>query len=350
MSEKQFSTQNCCAETPLKEESGTQKITAEESRQQNIVMGIDIGSTACKCVVLKQGAIIGRSLVTHGAGTSGPGKAISQVLKETGLAIEELGYVLATGYGRHTMEIADGEISELTGHAKGASYLFPGSKTVIDIGGQDVKVLKLDDNGALLSFVMNEKCAAGTGRFLEVMARVLEVQLEEMGALSAMGKKNLDISSTCTVFAESEVISHLASGADRCDIINGIHKSVARRVAGLARRVGVEPVVAMTGGVSKNSGVLDALEREIGASILTSPLGVYAGALGAALIAEKRLGENLKKEKTGKTEKTENTGKTDKTDKTEKPEKPDKMEKTEKTGKTEKTEKTGKTEKKEAGH
>ena len=305
MSGKQVSTQNCCAETQETEESGTQDIVTEVSRQQNIVMGIDIGSAACKCVVLTRGSIIGRSLVTHGAGTSGPGQAISRVLKETGLEIGDIGYVLATGYGRHTMEIADGEISELTSHAKGASHLFQGSKTVIDIGGQDVKVLKLDDSGALLSFVMNEKCAAGTGRFLEVMARVLDVSLEDMGKLSGLSKKNLDISSTCTVFAESEVISHMANGADQCDIINGIHRSVARRVVGLARRIGIEPIVAMTGGVSKNSGVLEALEHEIGASILTSPLGVYAGALGAALIAEKRLGENLKKEKMEKAEKEE---------------------------------------------
>ena len=178
-------------------------------------------------------------------------------------------------------------MSELSCHAKGASFLFPDVHTVIDIGGQDVKVLQIE-NGMMTNFVMNDKCAAGTGRFLDVMARVLEVKVEELGDLAAKSTKDVAISSTCTVFAESEVISQLAMDTDKCDIINGIHHSVAARVAGLAHRVGVRELVVMTGGVAQNSGVVKALEEELGHTIHTSPLTQYNGALGAALFAYQR--------------------------------------------------------------
>ena len=161
---------------------------------------------------------------------------------------------------------------------------YPNVHTVIDIGGQDVKVLHID-NGAMTNFQMNDKCAAGTGRFLDVMAKVLEVKVQDLGRLGAMSTKEVGISSTCTVFAESEVISQLAMGTDKCDIINGIHKSVAHRVTGLAHRIGVVPDVVMTGGVAQNSGVVSALQKELGCEIHISPLTQYNGALGAALFA-----------------------------------------------------------------
>ena len=181
-------------------------------------LGIDVGSTASKCIILKDGKeIVGKSLI-------------------------------------------------------------------IDIGGQDVKVLRVED-GVMTNFQMNDKCAAGTGRFLDVMARVLEVEVSDLGRLGAMSKKQVGISSTCTVFAESEVISQLSMGTDKCDIIAGIHRSVAHRVTGLAHRIGVVPDVVMTGGVAQNQGVVDALEAELGVKICTSPLTQYNGALGAALMA-----------------------------------------------------------------
>ena len=213
-------------------------------------LGIDIGSTASKCVILADGKeIISKSLIAVGAGTSGPQRAISQVLENAGMKEEDMAFTLATGYGRNSLEgIADYQMSELSCHAKGASFLFPDVHTVIDIGGQDVKVLQIE-NGVMTNFVMNDKCAAGTGRFLDVMARVLEVKVEELGALGAQSTKNLAISSTCTVFAESEVISQLAQGSDKRDIINGIHHSVASRVAGLAHRVGAKELVVSTLGV-----------------------------------------------------------------------------------------------------
>ena len=235
-------------------------------------LGIDVGSTASKCIVLKDGKeIVAKSLIDVGAGTSGPQRAIEAVLNEAGMKKEDMAYTLATGYGRSC-------------HAKGATFLFPNVHTVIDIGGQDVKVLHID-NGAMTNFQMNDKCAAGTGRFLDVMARVLEVKVEDLGRLGAMSRKKVGISSTCTVFAESEVISQLAMGTDKCDIIDGIHRSVAHRVTGLAHRIGVVPDVVMTGGVAQNEGVVKALQDELGCPINTSPLTQYNGALGAALLA-----------------------------------------------------------------
>ena len=196
-------------------------------------LGIDVGSTASKCIMLKDGKeIVSKSLVSVGTGTSGPQRAIEEVLKNAGKTREDMDYTLATGYGRNSLEgIADKQMSELSCHARGAYFLFPKVHTVIDIGGQDVKVLKIE-NGAMVNFQMNDKCAAGTGRFLDVMARVLEVNIEDLEKLSAESTKRIGISSTCTVFAESEVISQLAQGTDKRDIIAGIHRAIAGRVAG----------------------------------------------------------------------------------------------------------------------
>lgn len=254
-------------------------------------MGIDVGSTASKCVILKDGKeIVSKALVPAGAGTSGPGRAIKEVLDGQGFEKEDMAYILATGYGRNSIDWVDAQMSELSCHARGAHFLFPDVHTVIDIGGQDVKVMHIE-NGAMVNFQMNDKCAAGTGRFLDVMARVLEVKVSELAGLGAQSTKRVAISSTCTVFAESEVISQLSMGSDICDIINGIHHSVASRVVGLAHRVGVQDQVVMTGGVAQNSGVVNALEEELGHTIHTSPLTQYVGALGAALFAWQKRGQ-----------------------------------------------------------
>ena len=249
-------------------------------------MGIDVGSTASKCVIMKDGAeIVAKSLVHVGTGTSGPARAIAEVLENAGMKREEMDFVLATGYGRNSLDgLADAQMSELSCHAQGAYFLFPDVRTVIDIGGQDVKILRVE-NGNLINFQMNDKCAAGTGRFLDVMARVLEVKVEELGPLSAQSTKYVGISSTCTVFAESEVISQLAQATDKRDIIKGIHMSVAGRVAGLAHRVGIQDKVVMTGGVAQNTGIVSALEEQLEHEVFTSPLTQYVGALGAAVFA-----------------------------------------------------------------
>ena len=249
-------------------------------------MGIDVGSTASKCVIMKDGQEIdAKSLVPVGTGTSGPARAIAEVLDNAKMTREQMDFVLATGYGRNSLDgLADLQMSELSCHAKGATYLFPDVHTVVDIGGQDVKVIEIE-NGMMKNFVMNDKCAAGTGRFLDVMARVLEVRVEDLGDLGDKSTKEIGISSTCTVFAESEVISQLAVGTDKCDIIAGIHRSVAGRVSGLCNRVGVRDRVVMTGGVAQNHGIVKALENQLGHEISTSPLTQYNGALGAALFA-----------------------------------------------------------------
>lgn len=252
-------------------------------------LGIDIGSTASKCVILADGKeLVSKSLIPVGAGTSGPQRAISDVLENAGLKREDMGYVLATGYGRNSMlEIADQQMSELSCHARGASFLFPEVHTVIDIGGQDVKVLQIE-NGVMTNFVMNDQVCC---RHRPVPGRDGPGAGGEGGGPGDAGgavHKNVSISSTCTVFAESEVISQLSLDTDKRDIINGIHHSVASRVAGLAHRVGVRDQVVMTGGVAQNTGVVKALEEELGHIIYTSPLTQYNGALGAALFAYQR--------------------------------------------------------------
>ena len=248
-------------------------------------MGIDVGSTASKAVILKNGKeIVGKSLVDVGTGTSGPDRAIRMAFEDAGLTREDMALIMGTGYGRNSLEIADHNMSELSCHARGAAFLMPSVHTVIDIGGQDVKVIQIE-NGAMVNFQMNDKFAAGTGRFLDVMAKVLEVQVGDLGTLGAQSKKRIDISSTCTVFAESKVISQLAKGSEKADIINGVHKSVASRTVGLAHRVGVRDDVMMTGGVAQNQGVVKALEEELGHIVHIDPLTQYVGALGAALFA-----------------------------------------------------------------
>ncbi|MGO1369673.1 acyl-CoA dehydratase activase [Senegalia sp. (in: firmicutes)] len=249
-------------------------------------MGVDIGSTASKCIILKNGKdIVGSSVISVGTGTSGSERVIAEALKRADKKIEEISKTIATGYGRNTLKSADKEMSELSCHSKGARFLFPDVQTLIDIGGQDAKVLKISSKGRLMNFVMNDKCAAGTGRFLDVMSNVLEIDISKLAETGAESKEPVSISSTCTVFAESEVISHLSRGEAICDIIAGIHNSVSSRVAGLAKRLGVISPVAMTGGVAQNLGVVKALEKELNVSIETSPLTQVAGALGAALYA-----------------------------------------------------------------
>ena len=264
-------------------------------QQDILTMGVDIGSSASKCVIMRNGTeIVAKALASVGAGTSGPEKAISEVMRQYGGQRADILWVCATGYGRNSLKEANKEVSELSCHAKGAHYLFPGVKTVIDIGGQDVKALHMDGAGRLINFVMNDKCAAGTGRFLDVMSRVLETRISDLAEQGAKSKKLVTISSTCTVFSESEVISHLANSETIPDVINGIHRSVASRIAGLAKRVGVEEPVVMTGGVASNFEVVRYVSEELRAPIMTSPLSQYNGAIGAAIYAFEACSQQLR--------------------------------------------------------
>ena len=249
-------------------------------------MGIDIGSTASKCLILKNGTeIAGSAVIAAGTGTSGPGRAQEEALAAAGISMEDIRRSTATGYGRNTIEGVDAVVSELSCHAIGIHAVFPEVRTLIDIGGQDAKVIRVNDKGLLDNFVMNDKCAAGTGRFLDVMARVLELDVSELAEKSAMAKSVVNISSTCTVFAESEVISQLSNNVDICDLVAGIHRSVAVRTAGLVKRLGIVEPVAMSGGVALNAGVVSALEEELGLPIKVSPLAQLNGAYGAAVHA-----------------------------------------------------------------
>ena len=249
-------------------------------------MGVDIGSSTSKCVILDAGGIIAASAVSPGGtGTGGPDSAIQSAMASAGLTIGDISYVVATGYGRNTFHFANKTYSELSCHALGARYLCPGARTVIDIGGQDCKAMKLTEDGRLDGFSMNDKCAAGTGRFLEVMARILELELPDLAGYGAGADSVIEITSTCTVFAESEVISQLSKGADKRGLVAGIHRSVAVKASGIAKRLGVVGPVFFAGGVSLNSGVVSALSRELNADIRTDPRAQLAGAIGAALFA-----------------------------------------------------------------
>ena len=249
-------------------------------------MGIDIGSTSSKAVILEDGIrVAARKVIEAGIGSEGPDRVFADALSEAGITREEITRVMATGYGRMTFPGADDQASELSCHGKGIHYLIPEARVVIDIGGQDAKVMQINERGALLNFVMNDKCAAGTGRFLDVMAGILSVQTSELAELAAQAEEPLSISCVCTVFAESEVISHLAAGATRSDVAAGIHQSVAKRVAGLGNRIGFRGPIAMSGGVALNAGVVRALEHELGKQIVTHPDAQLAGAYGAAILA-----------------------------------------------------------------
>ena len=253
-------------------------------------MGVDIGSTTSKCVILKNGTdVLARSLVPVGTGTSGPKRAVAAALQEAGLSDEKITCTAATGYGRNTFP-ADYQISELSCHARGAYCASirggaPGVRTVIDIGGQDAKVMRIGADGRLENFIMNDKCAAGTGRFLDVMARVLELELSDLERLDAEAETVCKISSTCTVFAESEVISQLANNVDLPSLVAGIHESVAVRTVSLAKRLGVTEPLMMTGGVARNGGVVRALERELMTGIAVPEDCQLMGAYGAAMLA-----------------------------------------------------------------
>jgi len=255
-----------------------------------LTLGLDIGSVACKCIILKDGQeIIARAVVPLGTGTSGPQKVFQDALDVQNLTRADISRILVTGYGRFTFDDTDSQKSELSCHAKGISFLLPSVRTIIDIGGQDIKVLRVNAKAMLENFSMNDKCAAGTGKFLDVMAGILNVKTRELGKIGEEATHEVSISNTCTVFAESEVISKLSTGVKIRDLVAGIHRSVAKRVATLAYRNGIVKDVAMSGGVALNKGVARALSQELKTEILVHEDCQLAGALGAALLAREEM-------------------------------------------------------------
>lgn len=256
--------------------------------------GLDIGSTMTKVVIVDENilaSIIGPTGAEHRRLAN---RVMEEALAQAKLSFDDITYVVATGYGRINVPFADRQITEISCHAKGINSLFPTARTVIDIGGQDCKGIRLS-GGKVTNFVMNDKCAAGTGRFLEVIAEALQVPLEEMGELSLKAKGRVKISSTCTVFAEQEVVSHLAEGASRADIVAGLHDAIASRVYNMVERIGIERDVVVTGGGAKNVGLVRALEDKLGESVLVPPEPLLTGALGAALLG-RELAEKAMKE------------------------------------------------------
>ena len=250
------------------------------------VCGLDIGAATAKAVILDDGRIIASAVLPTGQSVKlATDRVLDEALKKAAPEISGFEHVVSTGYGRHSVGIADRAVSEIICHAKGANFLLPSIRTVIDIGGQDSKVISLDGEGNVTNFVMNDKCAAGTGRFVEIMAHVLEVPLEDMGELSLSSEKPCLISSTCTVFAETEIISLRAKGEARENLIAGIHKGIALRTATMGRSIGFSEDVMFTGGVAKNTGVRRNLESDIGAKITVPEEPQIVGALGAALLA-----------------------------------------------------------------
>ena len=245
--------------------------------------GIDIGSTASKVVVLDSEKIVDYFVIPTGWNSKDTARDIAQRLAEEGMPVDEEMKVIATGYGRISVEYAAKVVTEITCHGRGAYHLLGRDCMVVDIGGQDTKVITVE-KGMASNFLMNDKCAAGTGKFLEIMANRLNVTLEEMFDMAAQGKP-LAISSMCTVFAESEVISHIGAGESREDIAAGVVDSVVNRAAGLCSRYGVRGDVMLTGGLSESAYLIGRLSEKIGVPIHSHPMGRFAGALGAALIA-----------------------------------------------------------------
>lgn len=250
--------------------------------------GIDIGSTMTKVVVVDDK---GKMLASH-IGPTGVEhrhlalKVMEDTIQKAGLQFGNLDFIVATGYGRINVPFADKQITEITCHARGIRSLFPSVRIIIDIGGQDSKGIKLDAEGKVANFVMNDKCAAGTGRFLEVIAETLGINLVDMGDIALKANGFVQISNMCTVFAEHEVTSRLSEGAGVAEIVAGLHEAIAGRVVNMTRHLGIEKDVVVTGGGAKNVGLIKAIAGKVGFPVLTPPEPFITGALGAALVGK----------------------------------------------------------------
>ncbi len=258
-----------------------------------ITAGVDVGSLSVETVLYQQDkGILSYSIGLVGGNSRDASRRSFEEALNTGRVAEaDVGHVISTGSGREILDFADENVTEITCIARGVHFLFPECQTIIDIGGQDTKVIRINERGHVVSFDMNDKCAAGTGRFLEVMANALNVDLEQMGERSLRYQNVIEISSVCTVFAESEVISLVSEGKAVNDILHALHNAVADRTLSLLERVGVNGQAAMTGGVAKNIGVIRALEEKMGMALKVHSEPQIVGALGAALIAAEKKGK-----------------------------------------------------------
>ncbi len=220
-------------------------------------------------------------------------RAFDQCCEQAALHASDVGFVVGTGYGRYKIAFGNTQMTEITCHAKGAAFLCPGTRTVIDMGGQDSKAISVGTSGEVIDFVMNDKCAAGTGRFLANSAEVMGISLDEIGPLSLQAKYPVRIATVCTVFVESDILSYLAQGKTAEDILGGVHLAIAKRTLSLARRLNIEPEITMTGGVARNIGMVRALEEVLGRKVQVSPDAQFIGAVGAALFALEKLDQSF---------------------------------------------------------
>jgi len=249
--------------------------------------GVDVGSTQTKAVVIDEaGKIVARALVDTGANVVQAAQNVfTTALEASDIGEREVEYVIGTGYGRYRVTFGNAQVTEISCHGRGAVHMFPGTRTVVDMGGQDTKAIRVSESGEIVDFCMNDKCAAGTGRFLGAASAALNIPLDDLGSTALGAKRPVKISTTCTVFAESEVLAWLGKGKKVGDILSGVHKSIALRSAALLRRVGIHDEVTFTGGVSRNTAMVAAIEERIGTKLNVSEDSHYMGALGAALFA-----------------------------------------------------------------
>lgn len=263
------------------------KIRERRENDTMYVLGVDSGSTSTNAVIMDQDRKIRAFSVVRTGAKSGESaeRILKEVLEKAGLKREDLTWIVSTGYGRVSIPYADENVTEISCHGRGAHYFNPGVRTILDIGGQDSKAIKLDEKGEVTDFVMNDKCAAGTGRFLEAIARTLEIDISQVGPAALTSTEDIEITSMCTVFAESEVISLIANNKEKGDIANGICRAIANKAYSLMKRVGLEPDYMMTGGVAKNPGVVRAVEDKLQAGLYICPEPEIVGAVGAALYA-----------------------------------------------------------------
>lgn len=251
------------------------------------VAGVDVGSTQTKGVILDlEGQIIGTALIDLEQNMRTAAQDVFHAaVRNAGINAGDVEYTVSTGYGRYQVTFGNRQVTEISCHARGAWSEFPKTRTVIDIGGQDTKAIRIGAGGEVSDFAMNDKCAAGTGRFLGAASFALEIPLSDLGPMALASTSPVKITTTCTVFAESEIIGHLAKGHRPEDILMGMHYSIATRCASLVRRVGMEPEVTMTGGVSRNQAMVKLLEHVLGTPLNVSERGHFMGALGAAMFA-----------------------------------------------------------------
>lgn len=249
--------------------------------------GVDVGSTQTKAIIINEAKeVVGRALTDTGANVVlAAENAFRQALENGSIGDEEVEYVIGTGYGRYRVTFGNTQVTEISCHGRGAVHMFPSTRTVVDMGGQDTKAIRVSPTGEIIDFCMNDKCAAGTGRFLGAASAALEIPLGELGPTALQGEKPVRISTTCTVFAESEVLSWLGKGKKIEDILLGVHQSIAARSIGLLRRVGIEEEVTFTGGVTRNSAMVHTLNEGLGLKVNVSDESHFMGALGAALFA-----------------------------------------------------------------